>query len=687
MKTTMRVILAAGIFLLASATQSHAIEGLRISVQCPDVILGWPSNPGENYIVQWRSTLDPSTPWATLTNSLPADWTTNWTIFVHSNQVQCASGGTNGYSGSGEGSPPAPGDAATATSSSLVSQPMVRRADGSGSTVPLCIYPPGIDLSPFIIFDPSTGEWMRGSGYTISLSSTRGLQSDGPQPDGPQPDGPQPVPSMGFYQVVMDGVKIANSSISNLTNGALSGTVPIKFEAGNADPNNGTNLIGTLSSAVLLVDGVKFPGDGGDISAGSGYPWQFAMDTGYLQNGDHWLQVEVFWYDPNSAEDGTETMYPSRYSDSVMITVSNAISYPQWEEDIGEAATNAAYFLQTTCTNADWTIDIYDVGSNYVQRLSGHTDDGTIEAYWNMVDTHGVSRTNADVDPEFSSIVTVADPITKKTPPKKHPKNDWPEHGVWTVAYLDHFKHFYDAGDDMIGHINEFALTAQKYGGYWLYYPPPGSTNDVGQTYPLRYQNPKHTNDVVTSAQIAKDSAYLKLYLSNTNSRNFFYRGHGGSDSVGYVSASALAKVIKHRYRFVLLQACSTADGQLDHAFGIKGPGQLDIPYYQKSGVRPASFMGNHGTSQFADGSPRTVNGVDYDGTIPWQVPYLYYEFLFYWDADLMGWDLFSSMGQAMLDLPTISGWSSDNQPGQRLKIYGYPFLHIDEYNYRTSWP
>ena len=52
-------------------------------------------------------------------------------------------------------------------------------------------------------------------------------------------------PETGFYQVVQDGVQIANSSLANLTNGALSGIVNIKFEAGNADPNNGTNLIGT----------------------------------------------------------------------------------------------------------------------------------------------------------------------------------------------------------------------------------------------------------------------------------------------------------------------------------------------------------------------------------------------------------------------------------------------------------
>jgi hypothetical protein len=551
------------------------------------------------------------------------------------------------------------------------------------------LYPPGFDLSNFIIFDPSTGEWISGAGYSIAPTQMSTDQLDPPLPPGGSGGGSGTnsvdPPYIGFYEVVQDGVQIWNSSIANLTNGNLAGTVNIGFEAGNADPNNGTNLIGTLSSALLLVDGVKLPGDGGVLSEPP--PCQFAVDTAYLQNGSHSVQVAVSWFDPNSSEDGTETMYPTRYSDSVTITVSNAISYPQWEEDIAESATNSAYFLQTTCTNADWTISIYDANSNFVQNLIGHTDDGTIEAYWNMVDTNGVARTNADIDPEFSSVITVADPLTRKTPKKKHRKNDWPDHGAWTVAFLDYFKYFYDAGGDMYGHIDEFTLTAGKYGGYGIYYPPSGSTNDIGQTYPLRYRNSKHTNEVVTSAQINLDSAMLKSFLSDTNSRNFFYRGHGGGDSIGYVSQGELAKAIKHRYRFVLLQACKTADGNLDHAFGIKGPGQFDIPYYQKTGVRPAAFMGNHGDSPFANGTPTTVNGVDYDGTIPWQVPYLYYNFLFYWDPSTMGWDLYSAMGQAMVDLPPIPGWSFQDQPGNRLDIYGYPHLSIDQFNYRVSWP
>src|ERR1039457_1347373 len=170
--------LAVFVALVASSASVSAIEGLQISVQCPDVVLGWPSISGEYYIVQWRPTLNPSTPWVTLTNSLPADWTTNWTVFVHSNQVQCVSGGTNSVSGGGDDPPPVPSLAMIAMSTSQVSEPLVRRTDGSGSVVPLCIYPPGFDLSGFIILDPSTGDWVSGSGYTVrSEEYTSELQS------------------------------------------------------------------------------------------------------------------------------------------------------------------------------------------------------------------------------------------------------------------------------------------------------------------------------------------------------------------------------------------------------------------------------------------------------------------------------------------------------------------------------
>lgn len=78
--------------LLLATTSSPAIEGLKLQIVCPDVVLTWPSVEGQNYVVQYRPTLDPITPWQTLTNSLAAIPGTNQTFFVHSNRVDCPTG-------------------------------------------------------------------------------------------------------------------------------------------------------------------------------------------------------------------------------------------------------------------------------------------------------------------------------------------------------------------------------------------------------------------------------------------------------------------------------------------------------------------------------------------------------------------------------------------------------------------
>jgi hypothetical protein len=130
MTTIKRGIIGAVGLLFALATHTFAIEGLKISVQCRDVALTWPSIPGQNYIVQYRPTLGPSTPWVTLTNSYPGDWTTNITIFVHSNIVQhpnCGGGGGSFAAMAMQSSEPNSGELVAESS-----EPLAQPADGSG---------------------------------------------------------------------------------------------------------------------------------------------------------------------------------------------------------------------------------------------------------------------------------------------------------------------------------------------------------------------------------------------------------------------------------------------------------------------------------------------------------------------------------------------------------------------------
>ena len=76
--------------------------------------------------------------------------------------------------------------------------------------LPLGLYPPGTDLSSFIIIDRVTGQSVSGAGYIVSQPAINVAQFNGFQPqDDPGHDGTDstngPVRRPGFYEVVKMG--------------------------------------------------------------------------------------------------------------------------------------------------------------------------------------------------------------------------------------------------------------------------------------------------------------------------------------------------------------------------------------------------------------------------------------------------------------------------------------------------
>jgi hypothetical protein len=185
---------------------------------------------------------------------------------------------------------------------------------------------------------------------------------------------------------------------SKLTNSFLSDTVPIQIQNGKYQ--------GDFQSVDLQIDGHIYRGDDAALFAPLAKHAHFMLDTCYLKNGQHTLQIQATWLNPNPTN--PNSIYDFHQSTPISISVSNEIFYPEWESEIGETGF-AAYFFKTIHTNAIWHLDIYDVKSNFVQRLSGHATSGKIEALWNMKDVHGVMRTNNEIDPEFSSVISVED--------------------------------------------------------------------------------------------------------------------------------------------------------------------------------------------------------------------------------------------------------------------------------------
>jgi len=670
-------VIATATAILASNVNTFAIEGLTISVQCPNVVLGWPSNPGENYIVQWRPTLDLSTPWVTLTNSLPADWSTNWTFFVHSNVVQCGSGGSGGGSG---GSPPSPSvassvastslssslNAASASSDAVSSEPMAMRADGVGDAMPVRIFPPGFDLSAFIIFDPDTGERVSGRGYVVRETEANVSRTHGPQPmDGPT--GGSSGPDPGYYQVVKEGVQIWNTALTNLTAAAVSNVISIQFEAGNDT--------GDLEDVTLLVDGIRYRGVTPLIAPAISGPLQ--VDTSFLENGDHTFQVMVGWRLPDGSDINNDSVHA--YSDPLTLTVSNVIYFPDWEEEIGELGF-AFYSFKTTCTNADWRIDVYDVSNNLAKTLTGHTADGVVETNWNLVDIHGATRATNENDSEFSAVITVADPVTKK-PPTQKKGIAYPAHGQWAIAYQDAFGNM--ANSNAYWHaINSFGGMAAQFGGAHTVLPSSNPTN--GQTFPLRYAWTNNPSPPTIAQKLADETALVGL-LTNAPTRNFFYCGHGSGSRLVSIDLDALRYVYlnKHYYRFVYLKGCSTATGALPAAFGNNCTSAVDLSYFQKHGIRPRTFLGNNQDVFFANSGNYfdSDTGQTYTGgKVADRVIDFLNNFEFYW---YFNYDITSAIYNAENDTPDLrTGWDD----GPNLLLFGYQWLYIDQYNYQSDW-
>jgi len=259
MKTIKLAVVVSLIAAIAASESSFAVPDTKIAIRCPDVVLWWPSTNGQSFLIQGRPDLNPETTWTTLTNFYPAALNTNRTYFVHSNQVDCPSGQTFGMmSASGGGS-----STDSTKESSLSSEkelqswglgPWVTPKDDSSMPVPLNIYPPGIDLSGYIIIwpDGSTDEWTKELAEKYEQIKKE-EQQNGPQPEDAGGDGT----SMAFYRVI-DVTPRVRADIFGVEQDSFDNQLDILLN--DSDPNDDRLLISKVSSA--QHGGISYTPDG-----------------------------------------------------------------------------------------------------------------------------------------------------------------------------------------------------------------------------------------------------------------------------------------------------------------------------------------------------------------------------------------------------------------------------------------
>jgi hypothetical protein len=431
--------------------------------------------------------------WATLTDNLPADSSTNITVYVDTNLVQFGSGGSGGSGGGGGGG--------------------------------------GI---------PTPG----GSGGGGGSGGTNG------------------TPGTGFYRVVRDG-----AHLFGLTNGTvLSGVVNLPIELANAG--------GTVSTVSITEN--ETPIGNSTQVAPTINPLLTMLDTTLLTNGVHMISASARWDDANGGLWEAE-------SPAISVTVSNEISFENWMPTFGEIGNTFLFRAASTHTNTDWVVSVY--GDNtYLGYFSGHTYDGDISFYY---DYSGTSLTNISVF-SFEIATEYVDPLTPKTYKQTDP---WPYAGGWVMGVQHAF-------DSLIDHellyeeLNGFLGAAQS---QFYVYPSPVS----GNPFAVNFQN---------SSEVANWATFRQA-LYSPYSRNICYFGHGGPTGIGYnshdtnvyIPSKEIASVLhtipagqtnRHVFRFVFLDGCSTAKGDLPESFGILHKQNVQTLDYYNASMRPSVFCG-----------------------------------------------------------------------------------------------
>lgn len=588
LRRTALIAITAGL-LLTPVLRTHAIEGLKISLQCSNVVLSWPcrDDGSESFIVQYRQTLDPNTPWQTLTSLLYADYGTNMAYFVHSNIVQypnCDEGGSfaamaesNEYSSSTKKHDPLD-----------LGVPLATRADGSGSIVPLALYPPGFDLSDFLIFDPATSDWLKGSEFSRgAVTMDRPLDPEG------ETSAP---PETGFYRVVRNGVHFWG-----LTNGmVLSGRVeiPIEFSLSSTDQ----------------ITGISFYSNDGEPLVGASQknddsPWVMEWDTAMVPNGTYAISANV-----DFAADDSITNSP------VTVTVSNLVSFPNHFTRIyGDWMW---VYAELAVPEADYEIDIYASETNYIGTFFGSTSDGIISFLWDLTDGGSYTFT----DETFMGVFNITPTANKASgagngpmpldgpAPSQPGTNFWAKEYRWSgvgkfvVAYspLDNnsTKTFRIGNMVSGGPSGEYGGVTQTLGNYGLglYQLSPG--NGQGDAYQM--------SDGATKTN-------LLGYLWDTSYRNFYYFGHGSPSAVGGAPGTTAPTITDyelqhvlynflnsrkpanyHPYRLVFMDGCNTGSGKMCETFGI--PAQtVTTNFFDLAGVRSRAFLGFKKTISYND--------------------------------------------------------------------------------------
>lgn len=556
------------LFLLSAACSFHAsaIEDLHLSVVGQtNVLLSWPSVTTETYIIQYRPSWDDTTPWTSLETVFPANQTSNRTVYVHTNIVQTP---TPLNSGGGGGAPPPLFSAITGTTTPTPQAKESKIKDKKPKKGEL----PPVPWDPqFVTQAPSVPV-----GFASSFAALTPAQGG---------------PDLGFYRVVRTGVSLI------VTNGqTLSGAVQIPIEQGLPE--------GTLSGGVSVVSEVNEPQPHLNVSVSnqlSYVEWNTALVVNETYNLKPNVQVgDPFLYDLPGVQKS--------------VAIFNPISFPTVMNLAGDRMEVQAKSIHN---NSTYTANIYDEWGSLFVSTSGITDSEGYILYnglrgflLSLTDANGFSlpSTRYSVVVEtFPAVGLFSSSSSAIATNVRLVEPFWPasyaQGGTFRTSFAIGYMPFY--GNPING--GQAAVTLQTmvqaiYTAAEL--RPLGVVTGDGSS-----QNP---------FEMWEKNDFTKLFVSFSRPdpvRNFYFFGHGGKNFIGtseVVSGKPTGSFSKeeiqlvlgnkgedplkggnaHPFRFVFLDCCNGASGDLCTAFGIPAKKNMKVADFFRLRLRARAFVG-----------------------------------------------------------------------------------------------
>jgi hypothetical protein len=533
--------LASAILIFAGLNTCFAIEGLKLSVHCPDVVLSWLSSDVETYIVQYRPTLDTNSSWTTLTNWMPGAASTNLTTFVHADMVDCPAGQVFMMGNSG-------GSSESFSSLTAWEEQQLQEQHEAERLIALLEQCEKEGREPWLWelenrppypwedTELATAYYLAGGGEV--------MESGGGQ-----------APQTGFYRVVQNGVRLVG-----VTNGAtMSGIVELPVELALDEFSVPLDVGLSPDDEVPQPRGVQFY----SFTGTNDVP-RLIWNTHLATNGNYTLSPAA-----NYAGDFSVT------GTSISVSVSNAIQAPNFHEVMG---TGLPITATIASNNAPYEITIRDEGGAVIRTLSGVANGLEITNYWDGLDELGQDALTND----FVTVTISYNPtFAGKTWVEKVTGNLF---GKWIISFQ---ANLFGGINQVVfeNNMNQVVQFATSHGGVVT-----GSRFEIDT-------GPSDWNTLYTLAPQARN---IYFYGHGGPTRI----GHGQNDPGNGARASAISSVLKNRllkeqinlrhpYRFVFLDGCETGSkgSEWPAAFGIM-PAELTATDFARLGLARRAFLG-----------------------------------------------------------------------------------------------